>query len=224
MIREQNPGSSLYQADSSVGKESGILSDIQILERLVADDPFLIFVSPVIDPARQLGPSSLDLRLGTELTVIKNIAKTHFDLTPSETDIEDEVKEYFEVRKVGTKGTFVLHPGEFALAPTLEFLHLPLDIAGRLEGRSTYGRLGFQVHATAGFVDPGFRGTLSFELINSGKLPVRLTPGIRLGQICFFKVGEVQIGYMEKEDSKYGDKMGAEHPQLHKEPEISRPT
>lgn len=202
---------------TTVGRENGMLSDIQILERLVADDPLCIFVSPLINPLEQLGPASLDLRLGTELSVTRTLAKTHINL--KEGVAMD--KHYYDLRQGSTDSAYVLHPGEFALASTLEFIRLPSDIAGRLEGRSTYGRLGLQVHATAGFVDPGFEGTLTFELINSGKLPIELFPGVRLGQICFLKTESVQVSYMDKKTSKYGGKLGIEHAQLHLEVEIN---
>ena len=122
--------------------------------------------------------------------------------------------------RIRPDGHVVLHPGEFTLASTLEFFRLPRDIAGRLEGRSSLGRLGLQVHATAGFVDPGFEGTLTFELINSGKLPLKISPGVRLGQICFFRVAEVQVGYLDKVNSKYGGRLGTEISRIHEDPEI----
>ena len=115
--------------------------------------------------------------------------------------------------------TYVLHPGAFLLASTLEFIRLPRDIAGRLEGRSSLGRLGLQVHATAGFVDPGFEGVLTFELINSGKLPVRVFPGMRLGQICFFHLRDVEAPYRKKLN-KYAGGLGVLFTQIEDDPEI----
>ena len=112
-----------------------LLSDLEILDRLVRTDDSCIFLSPVIDPVEQLGPASVDLRLGTELCVTKNIAGTYIDLTADQERIREQKKSYYELQKVTPDGSFVLHPGEFALASTLEFLRLPLDIAARLEGR-----------------------------------------------------------------------------------------
>jgi len=210
--------------EPSIGQEKGILSDIEILERLVAkDSDGAIFVSPLIDPLTQLGPSSLDLRLGSEFISTRTTASTHIDLTEAREKLDAQMAAYFEVRNVGPTGSFVLHPGEFALASTLEFIRLPRDIAGRLEGRSSIGRLGIQVHATAGFVDPGFEGTLTFELSNTGHLPVRLAPGrVRLGQICFFRSHDVQIAYLEKNSSKYGRMLGAERTRVHLDPELGQ--
>jgi len=200
--------------------EGHLLSDIEILARLVDVDNRCVFVSPLVDPTHQLGPSSLDLRLGTELAVTRTLQSTHVDLAEGKELLAEQIRKYFQIQKVGPGQRFVLHPGEFALASTLEFLRLPLDIAGRLEGRSSIGRLGLQVHATAGFVDPGFEGALTFELINSGRLPVRFSPGIRLGQICLYRITPSELGYMEKPDSKYGGRLGVEFSQVDLDPEV----
>ncbi len=202
---------------------ASILSDIEILARLVdPDDTECIFVSPLIRPAAQIGPSSLDLRLGFDLVGTRTLQETHIDLAGPEARmvLAEQKPRYFEKQRLDPDGNFVLHSGAFLLASTLEFIRLPRDIAGRLEGRSSLGRLGLQVHATAGFVDPGFEGTLTFELINSGKLPVRVFPGIRLGQICFFYVPEVQVPYGKKTFRKYVHSLGVELTGIDKDPEI----
>jgi dCTP deaminase len=208
-------------SSSDVSKENSLLSDLEILERLVADDKSCIFISPLVDPKNQLGPSSLDLHLGTELLAMQVLNSTHIDLTKQKKEIKEQInKQYAELRIMPDK-YFVLHPGEFALGSTLEFIRLPKDIAGRLEGRSSIGRLGLQVHATAGFVDPGFFGVLTFELINAGKLPLVISPGICLGQMCFFKVKEVQVGYAEKLHRKYVGMLGPEGSKIDQDPELS---
>ena len=209
------------QRDSAKLETGGaLLSDLEILERIVGDENG-IFISPVIDPVVQLGPSSLDLHLGTELSMTRTMHSTHIDLTLSKEEVKETLARYSARQRIAPEEFFVLHPGEFALASTLEFIRLPRDIAGRLEGRSSIGRLGLQVHATAGFVDPGFEGALTFELINAGRLPLKIAPGLRLGQICFFTVKEVQVGYMDKASSKYGGKTGVEASLIHEDPEIS---
>lgn len=202
------------------GKEQGLLSDIQILERVVAEDQFCIFVSPLINPAVQLGPASLDLHLGGELLTTKITSTTHIDLTQHKEVVGRQTSRYLERESVEPHEALVLHPNEFALGGTVEFLRLPADIAGRLEGRSSLGRIGLQIHATAGFVDPGFEGTLTFELINAGKVPIKLRPGLRIGQICFFHTRDVQVGYMDKSVSKYGGKFSVEGSNIHDDPEI----
>lgn len=211
----------LIAEDISV--RGAILSDIEILDRLVdRDDKKCIFVSPLIDPRTQVGPSSLDLRLGFDLVGTRTLQETHIDLGGNQArkTLGEKKSRYFERQRVGPDGSFVLHPGTFLLASTLEFIRLPRDIAGRLEGRSSVGRLGLQVHATAGFVDPGFEGVLTFELINSGKLPITVFPGMRLGQICFFHVRDVQVPYRKKTFSKYGGRLGVEFTHIENDPEI----
>lgn len=204
------------------GNEKSLLSDIQILSRLVARDSLGVFVSPVTNPDAQLGPSSLDVRLGTDVYVTTTTSATHIDLGGTQAQLERQKLRYFRKQRLGTGGEFVLHPGEFALASTLEYFKFPRDIAGRLEGRSSLGRLGLQVHATAGFVDPGFEGNLTFELINSGKLPIRIEPGFRLGQICFFPVECVQVPYDAKPHAKYAGSISVELSLIEMDPEVAK--
>ena len=204
----------------SQNMQGALLSDLEILERLVASDEDIIFISPLVNPEEQLGPSSLDMHLGADLYTTRISNHTHIDLTAKKEEVKSRIDQYSVHRRIGPDGFFVLHPGEFTLASTLEFIRLPLDIAGRLEGRSSIGRLGLQVHATAGFVDPGFKGVLTFELINSGKLPLKIRPGVRLGQICFFNVTKVQVGYMEKTSSKYGGHLGTQKSMIYEDREI----
>ena len=83
---------------------------------------------------------------------------------------------------------FVLHPGEFVLGSTLELCTLPDDLAGRLEGKSSLGRLGLLTHSTAGFIDPGFSGHITLELSNVANLPITLWPGMKIGQLCLLRL------------------------------------
>lgn len=197
-----------------------LLSDIQILERLVAEDPECIFVSPLVNPLDQLGPSSLDVHLGATLQVPAVFDTSCIDLTLTKGEVKRQVDHYFRTEQVVVENGFVLHPGEFALGATLEFIRLPKDIAARLEGRSSFGRLGVEVHSTAGFVDPGFEGPLTFELKNSGRLPVKLTPGLRVAQLCFFAVSDVQVPYNLRKSSKYRDTLDAELSRIHLDREV----
>ncbi len=197
-----------------------LLSDIQILERLVQDDERCIFVSPLIDPSAQIGPSSLDIRLAAVIRVPRPIAATCIDLTAKPEEIKRDIERYFQTQRVAPGDAFVLHPGQFALGSTLEFIRLPCDIAARLEGRSSLGRLGLEVHSTAGFVDPGFEGYLTFELNNVGNIPVRLYPGLRVAQLCFFTVMDVQVPYSKKLHSKYGGDLGPGLSRVYEDPEL----
>ncbi|MQA26715.1 MAG: dCTP deaminase [Micromonosporaceae bacterium] len=126
-------------------------------------------------------PSSIDVRLDRWFRVFNNTRYTHID--PSRQ--QDELTSLVEVP--GDE-PFVLHPGEFVLASTLEVVTLPDDLAGRLEGKSSLGRLGLLTHSTAGFIDPGFSGHVTLELSNVANLPITLWPGMKIGQLCIFRL------------------------------------
>ncbi len=126
-------------------------------------------------------PSSIDVRLDRWFRVFANHRYTHID--PAEQ--QDELTTLVE--PTGDEA-FVLHPGEFVLGSTLEIVSLPDDLAGRLEGKSSLGRLGLLTHSTAGFIDPGFSGHITLELSNVANLPIMLWPGMKIGQLCLFRL------------------------------------
>jgi dCTP deaminase len=126
-------------------------------------------------------PASIDVRLGNHFRVVDNHAATHLDPAVDASDLTR-----IAVRPDGT--AFVLHPGEFVLATTLEIVTLGAALAARLEGKSSLGRLGLLVHSTAGFIDPGFTGSVTLELSNVASLPIRLWPGMKIGQLCVFRL------------------------------------
>jgi dCTP deaminase len=177
-----------------------VLSDSEIVEALLKEE---IIVTPLMNAKRQIGSSSIDVRLGTEFKLIRRIKQTHFDLSLPEDEITKQIREYTEVVHIEPMEAFILHPDEFALGCTLEYIVLPNNLAGRLEGRSTWGRAGLQVHSTAGLIDPGFEGILTFELHNMGKLPLPLYAGIRIAQISFHRCAPVAQSYMSKSEAKY---------------------
>ncbi len=123
-------------------------------------------------------PASVDLRLGDSFRVFHNHRTTAIDLRRPPTNLTEEVI-------AGEDDGFVIHPGEFCLGRTLEWVELPDDIVARIEGKSSLGRLGLIVHATAGFVDPGWRGTLTLELNNLTRVPIKLYPGLLIAQLSF---------------------------------------
>jgi dCTP deaminase len=131
--------------------------------------------------ASLIQPSSIDVRLDRWFRVFNNTKYTHID--PSQQ--QDELTSLVEVPD---DEPFVLHPGEFVLASTLEVVTLPDDLAGRLEGKSSLGRLGLLTHSTAGFIDPGFSGHVTLELSNVANLPITLWPGMKIGQLCIFRL------------------------------------
>jgi dCTP deaminase len=137
-----------------------------------------------LDPfdATLLQPSSVDLRLDRHFRTFNNHAYTHIDPALQQDDLTRMVE------PPGPDEAFVLHPGEFVLGSTYEVITLPDDIAGRLEGKSSLGRLGLLTHSTAGFIDPGFSGHVTLELSNVANLPIRLWPGMKVGQLCLFRL------------------------------------
>ncbi len=200
-----------------------ILNEAQILERLVDPDPERrIIITPLLKPEEQFGPTSVDLRLGTDFQVMRRTNLTHLDLLKDPEDLSRDVQRHMEHVKVKPTEPFILHPGEFALASTLEYVKVPLDLAARLEGRSTWGRLGLQIHATAGFVDPGFRGALTFELSNVSNIPLPLYPGVRISQICFFLSTTTNLPYGKKRFTKYSGKTSTASSAFFKDPEYAR--
>ena len=126
-------------------------------------------------------PSSIDVRLDHWFRVFENHKYPHIDPSIEQEDL---------TRLLETEGDepFILHPGEFVLGSTYEVVTLPDDVAGRLEGKSSLGRLGLLTHSTAGFIDPGFSGHVTLELSNVATLPITLYPGMKIGQLCLFRL------------------------------------
>ena len=152
---------------------TSVLSDGTI-RRLV--DEGRIVIEPW-DPA-MVQPASVDLRLGASFRVFHNHRVTAIDLREPPNDLTEQV--------VAEEGEpFVIHPGEFCLGRTEEWVELPDDIVARIEGKSSLGRLGLIVHATAGFCDPGWKGTLTLELANLTRVPIKLWPGLPIAQLSF---------------------------------------
>jgi dCTP deaminase len=136
----------------------------------------------VIDPfdSDSIQPSSIDLRVGNQFRVFANSRYPYID-------VRDPMEGLTEVVEASDDEPFILHPGEFVLGSTLERVALPDDKVGRLEGKSSLGRLGLLIH-TAGFVDAGFEGYLTLELSNVANLPITLYPGMKIGQLCLFEM------------------------------------
>ena len=152
---------------------TSVLSDGTI-RRLIADGRV------VIDPwdPGMVQPASVDLRLGGSFRVFHNHRVAAIDLRDPPTNLTEEVV-------IEGDEPFVIHPGEFVLGRTLEYVEIPDDIVSRIEGKSSIGRLGLIVHATAGFVDPGFKGTLTLEITNLTRVPIKLYTGLPIAQLSF---------------------------------------
>ena len=137
----------------------------------------------VLDPyaPEMIQPSSIDVRLDRYFRLFDNHKYPVID--PAE-----DQPELTRLVEVEGDDPFILHPGEFVLGATFEAVTLPDDVAARLEGKSSLGRLGLLTHSTAGFIDPGFTGHVTLELSNVATLPIKLWPGMKIGQLCFFRL------------------------------------
>lgn len=184
---------------------SSVLSDGTI-RRLV--DEGRIKIEPW-DPAL-VQPASVDLRLGNSFRVFHNHRTSAIDLREPPTNLTELVE-------IDDDATFVIHPGEFVLGVTQERVAIPDDVVARIEGKSSLGRLGLIVHATAGFVDPGFEGTLTLEITNLTRVPIKLYPKLPIAQLSFMaldqaaevpygspELGSHYHGQVEATESRYG--------------------
>jgi dCTP deaminase len=175
-----------------------ILSDRDIRETIEAGrigiDPF--------DPSN-VQPSSVDLHVDRFFRTFHNHRYPFID-------VKKPMEELTEMVEVKEDEPFILHPGEFVLGSTLEYVKLPEDLVARLEGKSSLGRLGLLIHSTAGYVDPGFEGHLTLELSNVANLPITIYPSMKIGQISFFRLSSpAENPYGSKKvGSKYQGQQG----------------
>lgn len=153
-------------------------------------------------------PASIDVRLDRYFRLFDNHRYPVIDPAENQSELTRLVD-------VGADGDLVLHPGEFVLGSTYEVVTLPDNIAARLEGKSSLGRLGLLTHSTAGFIDPGFSGHVTLELSNTATLPIRLYPGMKVGQMCFFRLSSPA-------EHPYGSAATGSHYQGQRGPTASR--
>jgi dCTP deaminase len=167
----------------------GALSKSSIVERFKAGE---LVISPILSP-KQLGPSSVDLRMGTVALVARAGAQSHVDpfyyiddaTAPKGHEGIKRQQQKHERFDVPFGGTFLLHPGSLVLVPTLEWIKLPGDLQGVVTARSSWAREGLNI-ATATIINPGYQGIVTLELSNLGEIPIALCPGLRLAQIAFY--------------------------------------
>jgi dCTP deaminase len=175
-----------------------LLSDRDIRAELAAER---VTLEPFDESMIQ--PSSIDVRLDRFFRTFENHRYPHIDPAEDQPDLTRMVEPFGDE-------PFILHPGEFVLGSTYEVVSLPDDVAARLEGKSSLGRLGLLTHSTAGFIDPGFSGHVTLELANVANLPIKLWPGMKIGQLCFFRLSspaEHPYG-SEKYGSRYQGQRG----------------
>jgi dCTP deaminase len=171
----------------------GVLADDRIFELLRSGE---LIVHPILDEEKQISGGRIDLRLDNVLYFIKRFEKEFYDPMIY---IEKEPERYVEERVIPYNERFVLHPNDYALAPLFEFVKIPENLVGRLDGRSSLGRLGVVVHSTAGAVDPDYSGPLIMELMNHGMLPVVLYPLMRIATLTLLDLR----GKARKYEGKY---------------------
>ncbi len=190
-----------------------ILSDADIRRRLTDGE---LVVEPIADPELQIQPASIDLRLGREFLEFQrtNIPCIH-------PNSEQEVDEYVEETYVEEGGEFILHPGDFVLGTTKERVEVPPDLLGTVQGRSSLGRLAIVIHATAGIIDPGYRGQITLELSNLGTAPVALSPDMRISQVIFTELKTpAESPYGSDRGSKYQDQTGPQASRIQSDEEF----
>lgn len=180
-----------------------LLSDRDILSQV---DTGRVRLDPW-DPT-MVQPSSVDVRLDRYFRLFDNHKYPVIDPAQDQPELTRLVE-------VDPEESFVLHPGEFVLGSTFEEVSLPDDVAARVEGKSSLGRLGLLTHATAGFVDPGFTGHVTLELSNVATLPIVLHPGMKIGQLCFFQLSSAA-------EHPYGSSAKGSHYQGQRGPTASR--
>jgi dCTP deaminase len=156
-----------------------ILSDRTLREQLAAGR---IVIEPLDESLIQ--PSSIDVRISNLFRVFRNHTRAVLDVKE---DLRD-LTELVEIDADDPDAAFMLHPGEFVLGSTHERVAVPDDLVGRVEGKSSLGRLGLLIHSTAGFIDAGFDGHITLELANVASLPITLYPGMKIGQVSFMQM------------------------------------
>ena len=190
-----------------------ILSDSSIKSRIQSGD--IIFEhlpgTPEFNALEQIGPASIDFRLGNSFKSYKRDKTVLIDP-------HDDQKWHFDTTIVWRDEYFVLHPGQFVLGVTMEKIRIPYDLVARCEWRSSLWRLGLIIHSTAGFVDPGFEGTITLEMTNINEVPIKLYPGMKIGQYAFETLeGQVEMPYDQRPTSKYMGQIEVQESKLYKD-------
>ena len=169
-----------------------------------------IIIKPTPDFAAQLGSNSIDLRLGNTFRIFDHSKYAYID--PYQKNIGEEVTR--EVKKKKNE-PFIIQPGDFVLGTTIEYVEIPDDLVGTLEGRSSIGRLGIVIHSTAASIECGFRGKITLELANMGKMPVALYPDMRICSVAFMQLtSPAQVPYYKKKGAKYVGQQGPDESRI----------
>ncbi|MCL4392759.1 dCTP deaminase [Patescibacteria group bacterium] len=167
-----------------------VLSDKDIQENIEKGE---IVIKPFNKESLQ--PSSYDLHLSSKFIIFDNYTKEYIDVKSND--------EFGKLIDITDKGYFIIHPGEFVLGATIEYVKIPSFLVARIEGKSSLGRLGLIIHATAGYVDPGFEGTLTLEITNLSRLPIKIYPDMKIAQLAFQKMLSIPSKLYGEYNNKY---------------------
>ena len=179
-----------------------ILSDRDIRKYL---EKRKIVIDPFPDLSIQLGACSIDLRLGNDFCIFEHSKHAYIDLKGA-----FQVGDIMKNIHIDPEEPFIMQPGEFVLATTIERIEIPDDLVGHIDGRSSLGRLGLIIHGTASIFDPGFRGNATLELSNIGRMPIVLYSGMRICAFTFEKLtSPAEVPYYKKAGGKYVNQEGA---------------
>jgi len=171
-----------------------ILPDHEI-RKLLAEGK--IVIEPLDNPEIQIQPAWVDLRLANEFRTFKVIGTPFID-------VKVKTENYTEKHMIDEDQPFIIHPGEFVLGKVLEYVKLPADIMGSVDGQSSLGRLGVVVHTTSSSINPGWEGNLVLEMANLGKMPVKLYPGSKICKITFHQLSSpAERPYNVRKEAKY---------------------
>ena len=193
-----------------------ILSDRDIRARILSGE--IVITSPKDDHMQNIHASSMDFRLGHFFKVYDHASQAILDPANPET-----LQNCTKLIEIAEGKPFIVQPHEFVLGVTIETIKLPDDLVARVEGRSSLGRLGIIVHSTAGFVDPGFSGTITLEISNLNRMPIALYPGMRICQIAFEQMSSAaDTPYHAKPFSKYQGQILPEESRLDHDPEFAK--
>jgi len=201
---------------NEIGNTQGVLSKNEIIKYLDEKDPNnRITISPILDRLTQIGRCSVDLRLSNEFIVTKETQLSSLDVAERE-DLKKNIMTYQEKVRIDYGKPFILHPREFVLGASFEYISLPLDLMAYVVGRSSWGRLGLVI-ATATLIDPGFKGVITLELANIGKVPLKLYPCLRIAQLVFHKLSSrLTEGY----SGEYSTSTGPKFSEIYNDEEI----
>lgn len=222
-VVEKDGGTLLKEEKQSKRQKNVISADLlvdwQILESLKKEE---IFIIPLMSLRDQRGSTSIDIRLGTTFELYSPNQFGILDFTENES-IKKIAKSAQKIN-LDFPEPIAINPGQFILGHSMEYIKLPDTIVADLEGRSSFARLGIEIHMTAGFIDPGFEGVLTFEIFNAGPSPVKLYPGVRVGQLRFTRVGQPDKSYSKKHTPKYAGLLEYYGSKQNNDPEVSRIT